>query len=155
MRKLKIYLETSVWNFLFADDAPEKMEITKQFFEEIEKGGYEIYISELVLVEIKRTKDERKREQLLKPITKYRPIELPRSEEVNKLAAKYINAKIIPEKYEEDAVHVACGAVNDLDVIVSWNMQHIVRLKTKLGVNGINKMEGYKEIEICTPEEML
>ncbi len=34
-------------------------------------------------------------------------------------------------------------------------MQHIVRLKTKLGVNGINRMEGYKEIEICTPEEMI
>ena len=155
MRKLKLYLETSVWNFLFADDAPEKMEITKQFFDEMEREEYEIYISELTLVEIKRTKDGIKRKQLLESITKYHPIELPRSEEVNKLATKYINAKIIPEKYEEDAVHVACGVVNDLDVVVSWNMQHIVRLKTKLGVNGINKMEGYKEIEICTPEEML
>jgi predicted nucleic acid-binding protein len=155
MRKLKLYLETSVWNFLFADDVPEKMESTKQFFEEIGKGEYEIYISELTLVEIKRTKDERKREKLVEPVTKYSPIELPRSEEVNKLAARYINAKIIPEKYEEDAVHVACSVVNDMDVIVSWNMQHIVRLKTKLGVNGINRMEGYKEIEICTPEEIL
>jgi hypothetical protein len=26
MKKLKLYLETSVWNFLFAVDAPEKME---------------------------------------------------------------------------------------------------------------------------------
>jgi len=155
MRKLKLYLETSVWNFLFADDAPEKMEVTKQFFEDIEREEYEIYISELTLVEIKRTKDERKRGQLLETITGHRPIELARSEEVNKLAAKYIDAKIIPEKYEEDAVHVACGVVNDLDVIVSWNMEHIVRLKTKLGVNGINKIDGYKEIEICTPEEML
>lgn len=24
MRKLKLYLDTSVWNFVFADDAPEK-----------------------------------------------------------------------------------------------------------------------------------
>jgi hypothetical protein len=28
MRKLKLYLEASVWNFYFADDAPEKMEVT-------------------------------------------------------------------------------------------------------------------------------
>jgi len=28
MRKLKLYLETSAWNFYFADDAPEKMEVT-------------------------------------------------------------------------------------------------------------------------------
>ena len=155
MKKLKLYLETSVWNFVFAGDAPEKMDATKQFFNEIYKGGYDIYISELTLVELKRTKDKGKRELLLEPITKYHPIELARSEEVYNLAAKYIGAKIIPRKYEDDAIHVAYGVVNDLNVIVSWNMQHIVRLKTKLGVNGINRMEGYKEIEICTPEEMI
>mgnify|MGYP000871468752 CR=1 FL=1 len=31
MRKLKIYLDTSVINFLFADDAPEMKEITNVF----------------------------------------------------------------------------------------------------------------------------
>ena len=32
MRKLKLYLDTSVWNFFFADDAPEKRDVTKDFF---------------------------------------------------------------------------------------------------------------------------
>jgi len=31
MKKLKIYLDTSVINFLFADDSPEKQEITIEF----------------------------------------------------------------------------------------------------------------------------
>ena len=35
MRKLKLYLDTSVWNFFFADDAPEKRGITKRFFDSI------------------------------------------------------------------------------------------------------------------------
>jgi len=39
---------------------------------------------------------------------------------------------------------IAVSVVNELDVIVSWNFEHIVKLKTKLFVNGINKMEGYK-----------
>lgn len=26
MKKLKLYLDTSVWNYAFADDAPEKKE---------------------------------------------------------------------------------------------------------------------------------
>lgn len=38
MRRLKLYLETSVWNFYFADDAPEKRDITRQFFEQIQRG---------------------------------------------------------------------------------------------------------------------
>jgi hypothetical protein len=29
---MKIYLETSVINFLFAEDTPEKMKITNEFF---------------------------------------------------------------------------------------------------------------------------
>jgi len=51
MKKIKIYIETSVWNFFFADDSPEK--------------------------------------------------------------------------YEEDAVHIANSSVNSLDILVSWNMKHI------------------------------
>jgi hypothetical protein len=31
MKRLQLYLETSVWNFFFADDAPEKKEITVAF----------------------------------------------------------------------------------------------------------------------------
>ncbi|MCX7002688.1 MAG: hypothetical protein NTV22_05365 [bacterium] len=34
MKKLRIYLDTSVINFLFADDAPEKRDITREFFAE-------------------------------------------------------------------------------------------------------------------------
>ena len=71
MRKLKIYLDTSVINFLFADDVPEKKDITKSLFEEIAQGKYEVYISELVIAEINKTKDEEKKSKLLKIIQKY------------------------------------------------------------------------------------
>ncbi|MBI5874964.1 MAG: hypothetical protein HZB81_03825 [Deltaproteobacteria bacterium] len=31
MKKLRLYLDTSVWNFYYADDAPEKKEVTRRF----------------------------------------------------------------------------------------------------------------------------
>ena len=46
MKKPQLYLETSVWNFYFADDAPEKKEITLSFFNKINQGDYEIFISD-------------------------------------------------------------------------------------------------------------
>src|SRR3989338_9013752 len=52
MRKLKLYLDTSVWNFYYADDSPEKMEVTRQFFESLSSGNYEIYSSAVVIREI-------------------------------------------------------------------------------------------------------
>lgn len=75
--------------------------------------------------------------------------------EIENLASLYIKNKIIPQRYEEDAIHIAVAVINDLDVIVSWNFKHIVKVKTKLSVNGINRMEGYKEIEIYSPMEVI
>lgn len=154
MRKLKLYLETSVWNFLFADDAPEKMEVTKRFFDEVDKGKYEIYISGIVFGEIADADPETEK-RLTNLINKYNPLELKNKEEVKLLSEKYIAAGIIPKKFKEDAIHVAFAAVYDLNAIVSWNLKHIVKLKTRIEANAINRAEGYREIEICTPEEVI
>lgn len=59
MKKLKVYLDTSVINFLFADDAPELKAATVDFFDNfIRTGIYETYISEYVLFEINRTTEK-------------------------------------------------------------------------------------------------
>jgi hypothetical protein len=52
------YLDTSVINFLFADDAPEKQEITIDFFDHyVLPQVYEVYVSAVVIDEISRTRD--------------------------------------------------------------------------------------------------
>jgi len=50
--RLKIYLETSVWNFALPHASIEKHEITKELFREIREGIYAIYISDFVIGEI-------------------------------------------------------------------------------------------------------
>ena len=80
---MKIYLETSVINFLFAEDAPEKLRITKEFFSVIEE--YEVFISDLVLLEIEQA-PEQKRKLLLDVINKYKMKALESSEKIENLA---------------------------------------------------------------------
>ena len=66
MKKPKLYLDTSVINFFFAEDSPEKMLITRDFFEkELASGNYEVYISLLVLDEIGETKDSRPKRKII------------------------------------------------------------------------------------------
>ena len=62
---------------------------------------------------------------------------------------------LIPIKYRNDALHLAVAVVHDVDAVVSWNFEHLVRLATRLGVNGLNKMLGYRDIEIVSPEEVV
>ncbi len=154
MKKIKYYLETSVFNFVFADDEPAKKKVTERFFDQVGKIDGEIYISEVVTKEIERAPEDI-RNKLFSLIEKCKPSLIYLDEEVEAVAEKYIQEGIIPLKYRDDALHIAVAVVNDLDVILSWNMRHIVKLKTKLGVEGVSRLLGYHEIEIMTPEEVL
>ncbi|MDI6642425.1 MAG: PIN domain nuclease, partial [Elusimicrobiota bacterium] len=111
------------------------------------------YISSTVLEEIDAAEKEIK-ERLLSLVKDYEMKILILNEEVEMLAMEYISERIIPEKYTEDAYHIAFSVVNNLDILVSWNFDHIVKLKTKKMVNGISYLRGLKVIEICTPWEV-
>jgi len=54
-KKINVYLDTSVISALFDDRNPERQDLTKRFFDEIE--SFKVYISEVVLAEIDDTKD--------------------------------------------------------------------------------------------------
>lgn len=96
-----------------------------------------------------------KRVQLEDLLKKTTPFLLRVDSEVERLADCYIKERIIPEKYRGDALHIAAAVVNRIEVIISWNFEHIVKLKTRIMVNGINKLQGYPGIEICSPEEVV
>ena len=149
---MKIYLETSVINFLFAEDAPKKMKITQEFFNLIDE--YEIFISDIVLLEIEQA-PEQKKKLLLNIINKYKMSALESTEQVENLAEVYVNEGIIPKKYNNDALHIAIATIYKMDAIVSWNLTHIVKFKTKFRVRNINIRLKEKDVIICTPEEMV
>ena len=134
MKKLKIYLDTSVINFLFADDAPEKKEVTIDFFENyVGKKLYDVYISEVVISEIMDTDNEEKRQKLLNVIIKY-PInfvEKSISDEIIRLANLYLDENILPKKSETDAYHIAISVVNQIDILLSWNYKHLANFSKK------------------------
>ena len=44
--------------------------------------------------------------------------------------------------------------MHERDLLVSWNFEHLVKLKTRVGVNAVNRLVGYREIEIVSPEEV-
>ncbi len=80
---------------------------------------------------------------------------LESSEKIEKLAQIYVNKGIIPKKYINDALHIAIATKYKMDAIVSWNLTHIVKFKTKFQVKKINEKLNEKDVIICTPEEMV
>ena len=152
MHKLKLYLDTTILNFVFADDAPKDKEDTLRFFKQIDR--FEVSISEVVLREISLSQPQ-KREQLTSLWRRHDLNVLEFDTEAQELSEKYIRSGIIPVKYRDDASHIAIATVNNFDAILSWNFQHIVKMKTKREVVAINLIAGYKPIDIYTPGEVI
>lgn len=144
MKKLKIYLDTSVINFLFADDVPEFKKITEDFFENyVKKGKYLVYISDVVIAEIEKTKKGSKKKLLLEVIEKYSLRILALDETSNELSNVYLREKIIPPKKLEDAQHIAIATCNQMDILLSWNFKHLSNIQKQISVKIINEKEGY------------
>ena len=76
-------------------------------------------------------------------------------DEAVELANLYIQCGVIPERYLFDGLHIAIASVHELDCILSFNFQHINKLKTKRMTAQVNQNAGYKGITICTPMEVL
>ena len=79
---------------------------------------------------------------------------LDESDEVNNLAAIYQEQGILPKRSTTDARHIAVAAVNDLDMILSLNFEHIVRKKTVLMTGALNAQLGFRPVDIRSPMEV-
>jgi predicted nucleic acid-binding protein len=155
MRKLKLYIETSAWNFLHAEDSPEKMEMTLAFFAQIEKGVYEPFISETVFAEIRRA-SKLIAQQLEAAIDRYDPVIIDVTDEMSRLAQAYLERRIIPFSKVEDALHVAAASVEGLDAVITWNFKHLANLRKAELFHSVNlEMGYYKKVEIITPMEVM
>lgn len=153
MRKLRIYLDTSVINFLFADDAPDFKKATVEFFERGSKE-YDLFVSNTVIVEISHDPDADHREALLAALRKYSVAMLveDKADEVRQLASVYLARGVIPAGKQEDALHVAWAVVHQMDVLLSWNFRHLANLSREARIQAVNMDIGYRyPIRIVSP----
>ncbi|MCL2604081.1 MAG: hypothetical protein FWD90_06350 [Defluviitaleaceae bacterium] len=118
------------------------------------EGKYDAFTSRFVIDELNNA-PEAKRDKMLNLILAYDIPILETNDEAVRIAGLYIEEKIIPQKYRTDGLHIAIATVNDLDMIISMNFQHIVKRKTKIGTGNINALNGYRAVEIFSPMEVI
>jgi len=146
-RKISLYLDTSVIGGYFDDIF---MQDTQLLFEKIKNGEYSAFISDMTKKELLKSPD--KVRNLLNSI-EYQSIEI--TPECEDLAEEYIKENVVGATSRDDCTHIAVATVNNIDVLVSWNFKHIVNFKRIRGYNSINTKNGYRNLEIRSPKEMV
>ena len=154
MKKLKIYLDTSVISHLHQLDVPDKMDDTVALWKNIKQGMYDVYISEIALSEISEN-SESKQDILIKYLSEIEYTQISVDDEVISYANKIIEEGILTEKSYDDCLHLGCAVVSQCHIILSWNFKHMVRVKTVNGIRYINAMLGYHGIDIYSPNMII
>ena len=148
--KQRIYIDTSVVGGYFDEEFKDD---TLPLFERLEKGEIIFVVSDLLDLELINA-PQKVRELLHNySIEKFNRIEL--TEEAILLGDTYISEKVVGKTSLEDCRHIAMATIHKVDVLASWNFNHIVNLDKIKGYNSVNLKLGYQMIEIRSPKDLI
>lgn len=153
MKRLRLYLDTSVLGGLFDTEEVARVNTARGLISAVKNGSYEGFVSFLTIDEISRAPKDIA-SGLQDAMRDARLQVLEESEDCIELADAYIKSGAIPTKYRDDARHIAIGVHHNIDFIVSWNYKHMVNIQVKRLINSVNLRLGYSSIEIVSPEEV-
>lgn len=146
---IRIYADTSVFGGVFDEEFAVP---SRQFFEEIRDGRFHLMLSALVEYELIDAPAAVR--QFFEGFADLVELsETPHSAVL--LRDRYVAAGIVGPSSVADAFHVALATVLQCKVIVSWNFRHIVHFDKIPRYNRVNRQEGFPEIAIHTPHEVI
>jgi hypothetical protein len=150
VKKLRIYLDTSVIGGCFD---PEFRVWSESLMEDFRQGRYVAVVSDVTAAEVAPAPDfVRSLHQELLGL----PAELIRTdEEAVSLFQGYMERSVLGQRFINDMLHIALATISEVDVLVSWNFKHIVRLDKIRLFNAVNIEQGYKPLTIYSPREVI
>lgn len=148
-RPVKVYADTSVYGGVFDE---EFAEASQAFFDLVRRGEYILCVSEVVHQELSVAP-----ENVNELFQEFLPVAqlLDIGPDALELQHAYITEGILTEKWYDDALHVALASVAECNVIVSWNFKHIVNFRKIPLFNAVNVLNGYRQIAIHSPLEVI
>lgn len=150
MRKLRVYVDTSVIGGCFDDEFADD---SKALLEMARRGEITLLVSELLIRETETAPPKVK--ELLQNLPVECFEELVSTPEAVELRNQYLERQIVGASCSDDAWHVAMATVAKADIIVSWNFKHIVHYDKMRKFNAINMELGYFSLQICCPKEVV
>ncbi len=149
-KRQRIYFDTSVFGGYFDN---EFKEFTKPLFERINNGEFKVLLSAVLQRELEPAPE--KIVNLITDLKSEYTEFLDEDDEVVDLATEYITEEVVGQTSYADCLHIALATINRADLLVSWNFMHIVNIERIRGYNSINIKNGYKQLEIRSPRDLM
>ena len=149
MKKLRIYIDTSVIGGYF-DSEFETW--SRGLVEDFRGGHFHPVVSDVTAAEVaaapKPVRD------LYAELVSLDAEVLAVGEEALDLLSAYRARAVLGQRFQNDMLHIALATIAEVDVLVSWNFRHVVRLDKIRLFNAVNIELGYKPLTIYSPREV-
>jgi len=148
MKLLRIYVDTSVIGGCFDK---EFAEWSIALMEDFRDRRFQCVVSDVTAAEVAMAPDAIQDlfEELL---SRSERLEVTRS--ALELLSAYESHAILGPRFRNDMLHIAIATVSEVDVVVSWNFKHIVRLDKIRLFNAVSLELGYRTLSIYSPREV-
>ena len=80
---------------------------------------------------------------------------LDTNSEIEALADYLLLGGGLPQKARFDALHIACAAYHDVNIVLTWNFKHIANPVQLPVMRGLCAAKGYRLPELVSPLELL
>jgi predicted nucleic acid-binding protein len=151
----RVYIETSVWGMVAPGQSPALQEPTVEFLDQCAARKHQPYISAVVADELRQAGVEVQQVTIAK-LGAVDPHILAITPASEALAERFLREGVLPPRRLDDARHVACALVHEIDLLVSWNYRHIANVRKAEAFNAIAVLSGLRgALEIHTPLEVL
>ncbi|MBF0159723.1 MAG: type II toxin-antitoxin system VapC family toxin [Magnetococcales bacterium] len=151
-----IYLETSIISYLAARPSRDMVvaahqQITSEWWYE-QRHNFELYVSEPVRYEVGVGDPDvaARRLELIAGLPS-----LTMNEEALTLARQLVLSGAVPQKAQEDAIHIAIATVHGMDILLTWNCRHIANAIMRSRIERACRLQGFDPPVIATPEQLL
>ena len=152
----RVCLETTIPSYLAAWPSRDlvqmvRQEMTHEWWEN-KRQHFDLCISQIVLDEAAAGDADAANRRLA--FLQNMPL-LDLTGAVNVVAKAIMSSRLLPEKATRDAVHIAVSSVHAVDILLTWNCQHIANAAIMRELGEVVAQCGFQIPILCTPEELL
>ncbi len=149
MPALRVYVDTSVIGGCFD---PEFEPWSKGLVDDFRKGRLRPVLSDVTAAEVKEA--PRAVRELYEELVSIGADVVSVDPRALELVSRYQERRVLGRRYRNDMLHIALATIAEVDVLVSWNFRHIVRLDKIRLFNTVNAELGYSALSIYSPREV-
>ncbi len=147
-----VYLDTTVPSYYHEGRSELALhrDITRRWWDR-ERVYYDVYISEIVLMELERG-DYPHKAEILQLVSELPVLEVP--DEIGDIVQIYLERTLMPRSDLGDAFHLALASYHKVDFLLTWNCSNLANANKFSHIRLVNTQLGLFTPQIVTPEQL-